>query len=71
MKKTVLAVLAAVSLCALSACSTYTEATGPNGTTVKHVAVAPGTSAVTSNGGCINSGGGSCEQQPTSTTSAQ
>ncbi|SUH08828.1 Uncharacterised protein [Salmonella enterica subsp. enterica] len=46
MKKTVLAVLAAVSLCALSAYSTYTEATGPNGTTVKHVAVAPETSAV-------------------------
>ncbi|ENA9695586.1 hypothetical protein ABG299_001077 [Salmonella enterica subsp. enterica] len=65
MKKIVLAVLAAASLCSLSACSTYTEATGPNGTTVKHVAVAPGTSAVTANGGCINSAGGSCEQQPT------
>ncbi len=37
MKKIVLAVLAAASLCALSACSTYTEATGPNGTTVRHV----------------------------------
>ncbi|EEF7350237.1 hypothetical protein JDW41_001536 [Salmonella enterica subsp. enterica serovar Senftenberg] len=64
MKKTVLAVLAAVSLCALSAYSTYTEATGPNGTTVKHVAVASETSAVIANGGCINSGGGVCEQQP-------
>ncbi|HCZ3805157.1 TPA: hypothetical protein O2482_000487 [Salmonella enterica subsp. enterica serovar Senftenberg str. CFSAN004060] len=64
MKKTVLAVLAAVSLCALSAYSTYTEATGPNGTTVKHVAVARETSAVIANGGCINSGGGVCEQQP-------
>ncbi len=64
MKKTVLAVLAAVSLCALSAYSTYTEATGPNGTTAKHVAVAPETSAVIANGGCINSGGGVCEQQP-------
>lgn len=64
MKKIILAVIAAASQCTLSACSTYTEATGPNGTTVKHVAVAPGTSAVTSNGGCINSGGGTCEQQP-------
>ncbi|MBZ3672544.1 hypothetical protein JT305_15245 [Salmonella enterica subsp. enterica serovar Senftenberg] len=36
----------------------------PNGTTVKHVAVAPETSAVIANGGCINSGGGVCEQQP-------
>ncbi|ECK6620757.1 hypothetical protein FSC89_17565 [Salmonella enterica] len=64
MKKIVLAVLAAASLCALFACSNYTEATGPNGTTVRHVAVAPETSAVTVNGGCINSGGGVCEQQP-------
>ncbi|EAW1173104.1 hypothetical protein S922_16040 [Salmonella enterica subsp. enterica] len=65
MKKLVIAAIAVATVSLLSACSTYTEATGPNGTTVKHVAVAPGTSAVTSNSGCINSAGGECEQQPT------
>ncbi|MFS9379430.1 hypothetical protein QNN88_01865 [Citrobacter sp. ANG330] len=64
MKKIVLAIIAGASLCALSACSTYTEATGTNGTTVKRVAIAPGTSITTPNG-CINSAGGSCEQQST------
>lgn len=63
MKKALLAVIAGAALCALSACSHYTEATTANGTTVKHVAIAPGTSVTTKDGGCINSAGGSCEQQ--------
>lgn len=66
MKKIVLAIIAGASLCALSACSSYTEATTANGTTVKHVAIAPGTSITTPNG-CINSGGGTCTQQTTTT----
>lgn len=68
MKKALLAVIAGAALCALSACSHYTEATTANGTTVKHVAIAPGTSVTTKDGGCINSAGGACEQQPTTAT---
>lgn len=67
MKKILLTIIAGASLCALSACSHYTEATGPNGTTVTHVAIAPGTSITTANG-CINSAGGTCEQQATTPT---
>ncbi|POU02039.1 hypothetical protein C3369_11285 [Escherichia sp. ESNIH1] len=62
MNKIVLAVIAGASLCVLSACSTYTEANGPNGGAVKHIAIALGTSITTSNG-CINSAGGTCDQQ--------
>ena len=62
MKKIALVLTRAASLCALSACSHYTEAT-----TVKHVAIAPGTSITTSSGGCINSAGGTCEQQGVTT----
>lgn len=69
MKKALLAIIAGASLCALSACSHYTEATGPNGATVKHVAIAPGTSITTPNG-CINSGGGTCAPQTTTTSDA-
>lgn len=69
MKKSLLAIIAGAALCALSACSHYTEATGPNGTTVKHVAIAPGTSVTTQNG-CINSAGGTCTQQTTTSDDA-
>lgn len=63
MKKIALAfACVALGCAALSACSSYTEATGANGTTVKHVAIAPGTSITTPNG-CINSGSGTCEPQ--------
>ncbi|ECI5354374.1 hypothetical protein K2B09_003063 [Salmonella enterica subsp. enterica] len=67
MKKIALAVLAAASLCALSGCGStrYTEATTANGTNVKHVSIAAGTSVTTKDGDCINSAGGVCEQQPT------
>lgn len=58
---------AAIGCAVLSACSTYTEATGPNGTQVKHVAIAPGTSITTPNG-CINSAGSTCIPQTTSNT---
>ncbi|HGW6102644.1 TPA: hypothetical protein ACNIQM_000741 [Citrobacter werkmanii] len=67
MKKTILAIIAGAALCALTACSTYTEATTARGATVKHVAIAPGTSITVPNG-CINSAGGTCEQQTTSGT---
>lgn len=71
MKKIAIALACAASLCALTACTgntRYTEATTANGTSVKHVSIAPGTSATTSSGGCINSAGGACEQQPTTAT---
>ena len=67
MKKIAIALSCAAALCALSACSHYTEATGPNGTTVKHIAIAPGTSITTPNG-CINSGGGTCDPEATGST---
>ncbi|EAB6210855.1 hypothetical protein ABN12_003208 [Salmonella enterica subsp. enterica serovar Mississippi] len=43
----------------LSGCthSTYTEATKADGTTIKHVAIAPGTKITTASGGCIDSTG--------------
>lgn len=49
-----LAVLVALSGCAHT---TYTEATRADGSTVKHVAIAPGTKITTANGGCIDSTG--------------
>lgn len=70
MKKALLAVIAGAALCALSACSHYTEATTANGTTVKHVAIAPGTSVTTKDGGCINSAGGTCTQ-PTAASATE
>ncbi|EOY5688463.1 hypothetical protein ACP7OL_000555 [Salmonella enterica subsp. enterica] len=37
--------------------TTYTEATRADGSTVKHVAIAPGTKITTASGGCIDSTG--------------
>lgn len=37
--------------------TTYTEAAHPNGTTVKHISIAPGTKITTASGGCIDSTG--------------
>lgn len=62
MKKIATALLMATTLCALSACSTYTEATTSSGAKVKRVAIAPGTS-ITTPKGCINSAGGTCDPQ--------
>lgn len=54
-------VIAAVILAPvlLAGCShtTYTEATRADGSTVKHVAIAPGTKITTASGGCIDSTG--------------
>ncbi|EAW8085520.1 hypothetical protein PL246_09605 [Salmonella enterica] len=46
-------------LVALAGCThtTYTEATRADGSTVKHIAIAPGTKITTANGGCIDSTG--------------
>ncbi|ECF1703340.1 hypothetical protein E1B77_20775 [Salmonella enterica subsp. enterica] len=51
--------LLAVALCALAGCShsTYTEATKADGSSVKHVSIAPGTKITTADGGCIDSTG--------------
>ncbi|HHT2661502.1 TPA: lipoprotein [Citrobacter freundii] len=48
---------ALVFLVALSGCAhtTYTEATSADGSTVKHIAIAPGTKITTAAGGCIDS----------------
>lgn len=50
---------ALVFLVALSGCThtTYTEATSADGSTVKHIAIAPGTKITTATGGCIDSTG--------------
>ncbi|ELX5323480.1 hypothetical protein SJZ58_004471 [Salmonella enterica] len=55
MKKMIMA----AALLALAGCThtTYTEATRADGSTVKHVAIAPGTKITTANGGCIDSTG--------------
>lgn len=54
--KTVLLVCA---LALLAGCthSTYTEATRADGSTVKHIAIAPGTKVTGPNGTCIDSTG--------------
>ncbi|EBM1967277.1 hypothetical protein AB4U70_002932 [Salmonella enterica] len=46
-------------LLALAGCThtTYTEATSADGSTVKHIAIAPGTKITTAAGGCIDSTG--------------
>lgn len=51
--------LLTAALLALAGCThtTYTEATRADGSTVKHVAIAPGTKITTANGGCIDSTG--------------
>lgn len=71
MKKIAIALTcAALGCAALTACTgntRYTEVTTANGTNAKHVSIAPGTSATTEDGGCINSGGGTCTQQSTVT----
>lgn len=52
-------VLLLMALAALAGCSstTYTEATRADGSTIKHVAIAPGTKITTASGGCIDSTG--------------
>nr|EDU9553290.1 hypothetical protein [Salmonella enterica subsp. enterica] len=49
--------LLTAALLTLAGCThtTYTEATRADGSTVKHVAIAPGTKITTANGGCIHS----------------
>lgn len=59
MKKIIIPALVAAFACVLTGCThtTYTEATRADGSTVKHVAIAPGTKITTANGGCIDSTG--------------
>lgn len=51
--------LLTAALLTLAGCThtTYTEATRADGSTVKHVAIAPGTKITTAAGGCIDSTG--------------
>ncbi|MDT1194315.1 hypothetical protein RNQ45_18860 [Escherichia coli] len=51
--------LLAVAFFTLAGCthSTYTEATRADGSSIKHVMIAPGTKITTANGGCIDSTG--------------
>ncbi|MFP5735390.1 MULTISPECIES: hypothetical protein [Salmonella] len=52
-------ILLTAALLTLAGCThtTYTEATRADGSTVKHIAIAPGTKITTANGGCIDSTG--------------
>ncbi|EBG8067304.1 hypothetical protein CQK57_03415 [Salmonella enterica] len=52
-------ILLTAALLILAGCThtTYTEATRADGSTVKHIAIAPGTKITTANGGCIDSTG--------------
>lgn len=52
-------ILLTAALLTMAGCThtTYTEATSADGSTVKHVAIAPGTKITTANGGCIDSTG--------------
>ncbi|WES70401.1 hypothetical protein [Superficieibacter sp. HKU1] len=52
-------ILLAVAFCALVSCShsSYTEATRADGSSVKHVTIAPGTKITIANGDCIDSTG--------------
>ncbi|EHO7056259.1 hypothetical protein OOJ18_07260 [Escherichia coli] len=51
--------LLAVAFFTMAGCthSTYTEATRADGSSIKHVTIAPGTKITTANGGCIDSTG--------------
>ncbi|HFO3368254.1 TPA: hypothetical protein ACHJP7_004328 [Escherichia coli] len=51
----------AVMLLAGCTHTTYTEAKRADGTTVKHIAIAPGTKITTASGGCIDSTGAATE----------
>lgn len=51
----------AVMLLAGCTHTTYTEAKRADGTTVKHIAIAPGTKITTASGGCIDSTGAAAE----------
>ncbi|MGU9777980.1 hypothetical protein ACV3J7_16575 [Salmonella enterica] len=55
MKK--LIILAGLLLAGCTTHTTYTEATRADGSSVKHVAIAPGTKITTASGGCIDSTG--------------
>lgn len=59
MKKILLVFKGAALACALTSCTTssFTSATKPDGTEIKHVRIAPGTLVTTPNGGCIDSTG--------------
>lgn len=65
-RKTVIVLAGAVLLgVVLTSCSAYRHVERADGTSKTTVTLAPGTTVTTQNGGCINSAGGTCEQQPT------
>ncbi|MFP2239941.1 hypothetical protein ACLEX4_15635 [Pseudescherichia vulneris] len=64
MKKIALALTGVAFACALSACSGYRSVERPDGTKKTTVTIAPGTTITGANGGCIDSRGGTCQQQP-------
>lgn len=68
MKKIAIALICAAGVCALSACSGARVVEKADGTKKATVVLAPGTTATGPNGGCVDSRGGTCQQQPTTTT---
>lgn len=66
MKKIALAFAGAALACvALTACSGARVVEKADGTKKATVVMAPGTTATGPNGGCVDSRGGTCQQQPT------
>lgn len=68
MKKIAIALTGVVFACALSACSGARVVEKADGTKKATVVIAPGTTVTGQNGGCVDSRGGACQQQATSTT---
>lgn len=71
MNKIIIAVMAMLFACVLSACSGYTQVKAADGTEVTRGHVAPGTTVVGPAGGCIDSTGGNGCTQVTPTTPAE
>jgi cell division protein YceG involved in septum cleavage len=64
MKTRLLALTSVMLVCALAACSGYRSVERPDGTKKTTVTVAPGTTITGPAGGCLDTRGGTCEQQP-------
>ena len=71
MKKLALVLTGAALVCALSACSGYRHVERADGTSKTTVTMAPGTTITGPNGACVDSRGGTCEQQPVAAATAQ
>ena len=64
MSKTAIVFAGVAVACLLSACTGYRSVERPDGTKKTTVTVAPGTTVTGPAGGCLDTRGGTCEQQP-------